>query len=181
MLKAKQISLPLTLDIIRSLHAGESVELSGIVYSARDAAHGRILESMKKGKSPVFPLPGSTIYYMGPSPARPGSVIGAAGPTTSGRMDAFTPFFLENGLKGMIGKGERSGEVVKAIKKHKAVYFLATGGAGAVLAGRIKYKKLIAYEDLGAEAVLELHLEHFPVLVGIDCHGNDLFSQRGKL
>ncbi|MCF6096335.1 Fe-S-containing hydro-lyase [Thermovorax subterraneus] len=172
----KHITTPLTPEIISSLQAGDKVLISGIIYSARDAAHKRLYEMIKKGEKLPIELEGQIIYYVGPCPAKPGTVIGSAGPTTSGRMDAYTPLLLEKGLKGMIGKGFRSKEVVDAIVKYGAVYFGAIGGAGALLADSIKDSKIVAFEDLGPEAIYEFKVENFPAIVIIDKEGNDLYK-----
>jgi fumarate hydratase subunit beta len=173
----KQIKLPLTDKVIAELKAGDNVLLTGVIYVARDTANKRIVEALNKGQSPPFDIKGQTIYYMGPAPAKPGNAIGAAGPTTSYRMDSFSPRLMEVGLKGMIGKGQRSQAVLDAIKKYKAVYFAAIGGAGALISKRIKKADLIAYEDLGAEAVRKLEVEDFPVTVINDIYGGDLYQQ----
>jgi fumarate hydratase subunit beta len=172
------IESPVTENLRKKLCAGDSVLLSGIIYTARDAAHKRILEALKNGQPLPFDIQGQTVYYMGPSPARPGNIIGACGPTTSGRMDAFTPALLAAGLACMIGKGERSAEVKEAIKKYKAVYFVTYGGAGALLAKTVKKAEVIAYPELGAEAVMRLEVEDFPVIVANDMHGHDLFAEQ---
>jgi fumarate hydratase subunit beta len=165
---------PLTSDKCTSLKAGDKVYLSGTIYTARDQAHKRIVEAITRGEDPPFNLTNAIIFYVGPSPAKPGQVIGSAGPTTSYRMDSYTPFLLEKGLKGMIGKGERSREVKESIVKNQALYFVAVGGAGALLSASIKDAKIIAYPDLGPEAVYQLEVEKFPCYVAIDCHGNSL-------
>lgn len=175
----KKIKLPLTDDIIQDLHTGDEVLLSGTVYVARDAAHKRMVEAMEEGKPLPFDIKGQTVYYMGPSPARPGHIIGSAGPTTSGRMDSYSPRLIEEGLKGMIGKGMRSSEVKEAIKKHNAVYFAVVGGTGALASQGIKKAEVIAYDDLGAEAVHRLEVKDFPVRVINDVHGGDLY-EKGK-
>lgn len=172
----KHITTPLTPETISSLQAGDKVLISGIIYSARDAAHKRLFEMIKKGEKLPIELEGQIIYYVGPCPAKPGTVIGSAGPTTSGRMDAYTPLLLEKGLKGMIGKGFRSKEVVDAIVKNEAVYFGAIGGAGALLADSIKSSKIVAFDDLGPEAIYEFKVENFPAIVIIDKYGNDLYK-----
>ena len=159
------------------LRAGDEVLLNGVIYVARDQAHRRMIEAIDKGEELPFDIRGQVIYYMGPSPARPGQVIGSAGPTTSGRMDRYTPKLLEMGLKGMIGKGMRSREVKEAIKKYKAVYFAAIGGAGALISKSIKSSEVIAYEDLGPEAVRKLYVEDFPVVVINDAYGGDLYEE----
>ena len=175
----KNITSPIDESTIESLHAGDQVLISGVMYVGRDAAHKRLVETLDKGGEMPFDVKGQTIYYMGPSPTKPGHVIGSAGPTTSGRMDAYTPRMLQAGLKAMIGKGLRSDEVKQAIKKHKAVYFAATGGAAALIARAITKAETIAYEELGPEAVLRLEVEDFPAVVINDCHGGDLY-QEGK-
>jgi len=172
----KEVKLPLTGKAIEDLHAGDNVLLSGILYVARDAAHKRLLEALDKGQPLPFEIAGQTLYYMGPSPARPGQVIGAAGPTTSGRMDIYTPRLLEAGLKGMIGKGNRSKAVKEAIIKYKAVYFAAIGGAGALISKSIRKSDIIAYPELGAEALLKLEVDHFPATVINDIYGEDLYE-----
>jgi fumarate hydratase subunit beta len=172
-----RIKLPLTDEIIKTLHTGDNVLLNGVIYVARDAAHKRMVDALNQGRPLPFEIDGQTIYYMGPSPARPGQVIGAAGPTTSGRMDSFSPPLMQAGLKGMIGKGGRSQAVKDAIKKYKAVYFAAIGGAGAVIARSIKNSEVVAYEELGAEAVRKLEVEDFPVTVINDIYGADLYEE----
>lgn len=173
----KKIQLPLTDEIVKELHAGDNVFLSGVIYVARDAAHKRLVETLDRGQPLPFDIKGQMIYYMGPSPAKPGQVIGAAGPTTSGRMDSYSPRLMDVGLKGMIGKGNRSQTVKDAMLKNKAVYFAAIGGAGALIAKGIKKSEVIAYEELGAEAVRKLEVENFPVTVINDIYGNDLYEQ----
>ena len=175
----KNITSPIDDSTIESLHAGDQVLISGVMYVGRDAAHKRLVETLDKGGEMPFDVKGQTIYYMGPSPTKPGHVIGSAGPTTSGRMDAYTPRMLQTGLKAMIGKGLRSPDVKEAIKKHKAVYFAATGGAAALIARSITKSETIAYEELGPEAVLRLEVKDFPAVVINDCHGGDLY-QEGK-
>ena len=172
----KYISLPLKEEDIRSLKAGDMVFLSGELYTARDAAHKRIYEAIQSKQDIKIPLDGITLYYMGPSPARPGKVIGSAGPTTASRMDKYTPTLLNLGLKGMIGKGKRSMEVKQAMIKNKAVYFAAIGGAGALLSQAIKSVVIVEYEDLGTEAIRKLEVENFPVIVVIDSDGTDLYD-----
>ncbi len=172
----KKITLPLTEEIAKSLKAGDRVLLTGIIYTSRDAGHKRMCESLAKGEElPIDPM-NATIYYVGPTPAKPGTVIGSAGPTTSGRMDAYAPTMMSVGARGMIGKGARLPEVVEAMKKYSGVYFGAIGGAGALLAKCIKSAKLIAYEDLGAEALRELYVEDMPLMVIIDSEGNNLYE-----
>jgi len=175
----KKVTLPLTDEAIRDLKAGDNVLFTGVMYVGRDSAHKRMVEALDKGQDLPFDVRGQTIYFMGPSPAKPGQVIGAAGPTTSGRMDAYSPRLMAEGLKGMIGKGLRSQEVKEAIKKHKAVYFAAIGGAGALISKAIKKSDTVAYEELGAEALLRLEVENFPAIVVNDAHGCDLY-QEGK-
>lgn len=176
-MEAVPINTPLDRKTIKELTAGTPVLISGTVYTARDAAHKRLIEALKKRAALPFPLKGQTIYYTGPSPARPGRVIGSAGPTTSGRMDMYTPRLLSAGLKAMIGKGQRSAEVRAALQKYKAIYFIATGGAGALLAQSIKKASVVAYDDLGPEAIMVLTVENFPAIVANDIYGNDMFEQ----
>jgi fumarate hydratase subunit beta len=173
----KIINLPLTDKVIAELKTGENVFLNGVIYAARDAAHKRIVEALENGKPLPFELKGQTIYYMGPTPARPGQVIGSAGPTSSYRMDIYAPRLMEEGLKGMIGKGQRTQAVLDAMKKYKAVYFAAIGGTGALIAKSIKKAEIIAYPELGAEAVLRLEVENFPITVINDIYGGDLYRQ----
>ena len=170
-----RIEGPFTREKFADLKAGDNVLLTGIIYTARDAAHKRIVETLEKGEEPPFPLKDSIIYFVGPTPAKPGQVIGSAGPTTSYRMDAYSPTLLDLGETGMIGKGPRSDEVKEAIVRNGAVYFAAIGGAGALISKCIKSAKVIAYEDLGAEAVRELYVEDLPVIVAIDARGEDLY------
>jgi len=164
-------------EVIEKLVVGTRVTISGVIYTARDAAHHRIIQALDRGEELPFDLKGQTLYYMGPSPARAGQVIGSAGPTTSSRMDKYTPKLLAAGIKATIGKGSRSTEVREAIKKYKAVYLVATGGAGALLARAIKEVEVIAYEELGAEAIRRLTVENFPAIVANDIYGEDLFEQ----
>ncbi len=165
---------------VSSFKFGDICLLTGVIYTMRDAAHARLIKELDEGEAPPFEISGATVYYMGPSPAGPGQVIGAAGPTTSGRMDSYTPRLIELGLCGMIGKGSRSREVVEAMKRHGAVYFGAIGGAGALLAKKIRTCEAIAYNDLGPEAVHRLEVEDFPVTVIIDSQGNDLYVEGRK-
>ncbi|MFA4836295.1 MAG: Fe-S-containing hydro-lyase, partial [Dehalococcoidia bacterium] len=174
---ALHIKSPMDNKTIEALKAGDQVLISGIIYTARDAAHKRIVEALDKGERAPFEIKGQTIYYMGPSPAKPGEVIGAAGPTTSGRMDAYAPRLMEVGLKGMIGKGLRTKEVKDAMKKYKSVYFAAIGGAGALISKSIKKAEVIAYDDLGAEALRRLEVENFPATVINDIYGGDLYEE----
>ena len=171
------VNLPLTEETAKMLRAGDTVYLTGEVYTSRDAGHKRMVEALGRGEELPFDPRDATIYYVGPSPARPGQVIGSAGPTTSGRMDAYAPRLLSVGARGMIGKGARLPEVVEAMKKYSGVYFGAIGGAGALLAKCIKSAKLIAYEDLGAEALRELYVEDMPLMVIIDSEGNNLYEK----
>ena len=172
----KKITLPLTEELARSLKAGDRVLLSGYIYTSRDAGHKRMCEALARGEElPIDPM-NATIYYVGPTPAKPGTVIGSAGPTTSGRMDAYAPTMMSVGARGMIGKGARLPEVVEAMKKYSGVYFGAIGGAGALLAKCIKSAELIAYEDLGAEALRKLYVEDMPLMVIIDSEGNNLYE-----
>ncbi|NMA34740.1 MAG: Fe-S-containing hydro-lyase [Clostridiaceae bacterium] len=168
---------PLSRDVARRLKAGDHVEISGVVYAARDAAHKRFIEMLDAGKELPFDIKDQVIYYVGPCPARPGQVIGSAGPTTSGRMDAYAPRLIELGLTGMIGKGLRSGEVVEAMKKHGAVYFGAVGGAGALLSKCIISEVIAAFPELGPEALRRLEVKDFPAVVVIDSEGRDLYSE----
>ncbi|OGN96546.1 MAG: fumarate hydratase [Chloroflexi bacterium RBG_13_51_36] len=174
---AKKITLPLNDEILKDLKAGDNLLLTGVIYSARDAAHKKMVEALDQGKPLPFDIKGATVYYMGPSPARPGKVIGSAGPTTSGRMDAYAPRLIAEGLKGMIGKGLRSKAVKDAMVKHKAVYLGAIGGAGAIISRSIKKADVVAYEELGAEALRRLEVEDFPVTVVNDIHGGDLYEE----
>ena len=171
------IQTPLTKEEAQKLKAGDTVLLTGVIYTARDAAHKRMCEALERGEELPFPLQDEVIYYVGPTPAPPGRVIGSAGPTTSGRMDAYAPRLMEEGLRGMIGKGERTDAVIESMKKNGAVYFAATGGAAALLASRIKAAKVIAWEDLGTEAVRRLEVEDFPLTVVIDAEGRDLYKE----
>jgi len=173
-----KIQLPLEDADLERLRAGDHVLLSGVIYTARDAAHRRMVAALEKGEPLPFDVRGQVVYYVGPTPARPGRVIGSAGPTTSMRLDPYTPALLKAGLKGIIGKGARGPAVREALKKHKAVYFLAVGGTGALLSQRIKKVDIIAYEDLGTEAVRRLEVEDFPVVVVNDLCGNDLLEAR---
>jgi fumarate hydratase subunit beta len=175
--EAKRITLPLTDEILKDLKTGDSLSLTGVIYVARDAAHKRMVEALDQGEALPFDIKGATIYYMGPSPARPGRVIGSAGPTTSGRMDAYAPRLMAEGLKGMIGKGLRAKAVKDAMVKHKAVYLGAIGGAGAIISKSIKKAEVVAYEELGAEALRRLEVADFPVTVINDIYGGDLYEE----
>ena len=174
--KVIQITTPLTAEVVAGLRAGDAVRLTGRLYVARDAAHKCIVEALDQGDPLPFELPGQVIYYMGPSPARPGNPIGSAGPTTSYRMDSYAPRLLALGLKGMIGKGERSPEVKEAIRIHGGVYFAGVGGAAALIAQSIQSAKVIAYADLGAEAVRVLWVQDFPAIVANDMYGGDVYE-----
>ncbi len=171
------ITPPLDHHTIERLRSGDLVTITGVIYVARDAAHYRLIEAIENGEELPFDIRNQIIYYMGPSPTRPGQVIGSAGPTTSERMDTYTPRLLDAGLKGMIGKGPRSKEVKDAIKKHKAIYFAAIGGTGALIAKSIKKAEVIAYEDLGPEAIMRLEVKHFLTIVINDAHGGDLYEE----
>lgn len=173
-----KIQVPFTdEEMVTSLKAGDRVLISGTVYTARDAAHKRMVEQLDEGKALPFDIQNQIIYYVGPTPAKPGHVIGSAGPTTSGRMDKHAPVLLDLGLTGMIGKGYRSQEVINSIVKNKAVYFAAIGGSGALLARTIKKVEMIAYEDLGTEAIRKMEVEDFPAVVINDSKGNDWYQQ----
>lgn len=172
----KRIKAPLIKEEIENLKSGDYVYITGTIYTARDAAHKRMYEALEKGENIPIELADNVIYYMGPSPAREGRVIGSAGPTTASRMDKYTPRMLDLGLKGMIGKGKRSDEVKSAIIRNKAVYFAAVGGAGALLSKSIKNSEVIAYDDLGTEAIRKLEVEDFPAIVVIDSEGNNLYE-----
>ena len=176
---AKKITLPLTDETLRELKTGDNVLLTGIIYAARDAAHQRMAQALGQGKPLPFDVKGQIIYYMGPSPAKPGQAIGSAGPTTSGRLDIYSPRLLAEGLKGMMGKGMRSPAVKEAMKEYKAVYLAAIGGAGALISRSIKKSEVIAYEELESEAIRRLEVEDFPATVINDIYGGDLY-QAGK-
>ncbi len=176
-----KVTAPLTKEYASKLKAGDIVKITGTIYTARDAAHKRMIEDYNKtGKFP-FDIENAVIYYAGPAPAKPGSVIGPAGPTTSYRMDSYAPFLMDHGQTGMIGKGARNEQVIDSMKKNKAVYFAATGGAAALISSHIKSAEIIAYEDLGAEAIRKLYVEDFPAIVVIDTEGNNLYeTQKAK-
>jgi fumarate hydratase subunit beta len=176
----KRIKLPLTVETIQELRAGEAVLLDGPLISARDAAHKRMIAALDAGEALPVALQGETIYYVGPCPTPPGRVIGSAGPTTSGRMDSYTPRLLELGLKGMIGKGQRTAAVIRAMVRYGAVYFAALGGAGALISQAIQSAEVIAYSDLGPEAIHRLMVVDFPAIVAVDAQGTDLY-QTGRL
>jgi len=174
---SKKVTLPLTDEVLKDLKAGDNLLLTGVIYAARDAAHKRMIEALDQGKPLPFDIKGATIYYMGPTPARSGRIIGSAGPTTSGRMDVYAPRLIAEGLKGMIGKGSRSSAVKDAMMEHKAVYLGAIGGAGAIVSKSIKRSEVIAYEELGAEALRRLEVENFPVTVVNDIYSGDLYEE----
>lgn len=173
----RNVELPLSDNLLETLHAGDELLLTGVMYVGRDAAHKRMIEALQAGKPLPVDLKGQVIYFMGPTPAKPGKTIGSAGPTSSYRMDAYSPRLIAEGLKGMIGKGMRSGEVKEAMKKYKAVYFGAIGGAGALISSCIRKAEVIAYEDLGAEALRRIEVQDFPVTVINDIYGGDLYEE----
>jgi fumarate hydratase subunit beta len=175
-----RITTPFTKEAVKKLKAGDSVLISGIIYTGRDAAHKRLIETLDLGEALPVDFTDQIIYYVGPSPAKPGQAIGSAGPTTSGRMDAYTPRLLEKGLRGMIGKGYRTPEVVAAMRKYGAVYFGATGGAAALIAKTIKKYEVVAYNDLGTEAIAKLMVEDFPAIVIIDSEGRNFYEEGQK-
>lgn len=170
------VAVPMSREVARGLNAGDSVLLSGVIYTARDAAHKRLCDLARQGKALPIDVKDGVIYFVGPTPAKPGEVIGSAGPTTAYRMDAYSPKLIEMGLTGMIGKGKRNGEVVQAMKNHGAVYFGAIGGCGALLSRCIKKAEVVAYEDLGAEAIRRLEVENLPAIVIIDSQGHNLYE-----
>jgi fumarate hydratase subunit beta len=172
---AERVETPLTAERARSLKAGDIVMLWGSVLIARDAAHKRLVEAIKRGERVPFSLEGETIFYAGPAPTPPGAVIGPIGPTTSGRMDPYTPFLIERGLRGMIGKGRRSREVLDSMQRHGAVYFGATGGTAVLIADKVVSVEKVAYDDLGPEAILRLDVKDLPLVVLADSHGNDIY------
>jgi fumarate hydratase subunit beta len=176
-MKTLNIESPLDSETIEKLKAGDQVLITGVIYTARDAAHKRMVEALDRGEVLPFDITSQTIYYMGPTPAKPGQVIGSAGPTTSGRMDSYAVRLMAAGLKGMVGKGSRSQAVKDAMKKYKALYFAAIGGAGAMISRSIKRAEVIAYEDLGAEAIRRLEVNNFPATVINDIHGGDLYEE----
>ena len=173
----KVINLPLTDEIVKDLHAGDRVLLNGIIYTGRDEAHLYLCRMLDKGETLPIEMQGATLYYVGPCPAKPGQAIGSAGPTTSGRMDAYAPRLMDIGQKGMIGKGLRKPEVIESMKNNTAVYFASIGGAGALLAESIKEAEVTAFPELGAEAIYKLRVENFPATVVIDCYGKDLYAE----
>lgn len=170
------ITTPMTMEQAEKLHAGDKVLITGVIYTARDAAHKRLIQLIEEGGDLPLEIKDQIIYYAGPTPARPGYATGSAGPTTSYRMDKYAPALLDRGLRGMIGKGLRSDDVARSMIKNKAVYFAATGGAAALISKRIKSSQVIAYEDLGAEAIRRLEVEDFPVIVAMDCYGGNLYE-----
>ena len=172
----RKIQVPISKEDAKSLSAGDYVYLTGTIYTARDAAHKRMYEALQNGETLPFDIEGNVIYYMGPSPAREGRPIGSAGPTTASRMDKYTPALLELGMRGMIGKGRRTEAVRESMMKNQAVYFAAVGGAGALLSKSILQAEVIAYEDLGTEAIRKLEIKDFPVIVVMDCEGNNLYD-----
>ena len=172
----RHINVPFDADIVKELKAGDYVYLTGTIYTARDAAHKRMYEALQNDETLPFDIEGNVIYYMGPSPAREGRPIGSAGPTTASRMDKYTPALLELGMRGMIGKGRRTEAVRESMMKNQAVYFAAVGGAGALLSKSILQAEVIAYEDLGTEAIRKLEIKDFPVIVVMDCEGNNLYD-----
>lgn len=177
MIEEKILQPPLKTKDIEKLTCGDKVMLYGTIYTARDAAHKRLIQLLEDGKPLPFDIKDQIIYYVGPTPEKPGEIIGSAGPTTSGRMDPYTPRLLDAGLRGMIGKGQRSKEVIEAIVRNKSVYFAATGGAGVLLAKSIKKSKIVAYDDLGTEAIREIYVENFPCIVAIDSKGKNLYEK----
>lgn len=176
-----KITTPLNDEIVEKLRIGQRISINGVIYTGRDAAHKKLVDLLEQGKELPLDLKGQVIYYVGPSPTKPGQIIGSAGPTTSGRMDVYTPRLLALGLKGMIGKGKRLPEVINAIKQHKAVYFAAVGGAAAVISKCIKSCRVLAYPELGPEAIHELVVENFPVIVVNDTLGDDLYEEGSKI
>jgi len=179
-METKKITTPLKDSDTIGLRSGDNVTITGYIYTARDAAHKKLVELLDKGEKLPFDPSGQLIYFVGPTPPKPGHVIGSAGPTTSGRMNKYSPFLLDVGLKGMIGKGEMNVEVAEALKRNKGVYFVATGGAAALIAKRITESELVAYEELGAEAIRRLKVVDFPVIVAQDCHGGNLYVEGVK-
>ena len=178
--KLIKLNTPLKKEDLINLKIGDKILLTGIIYTGRDAAHQKFIDSLENGEKLPFDIDGAVIYYVGPAPAKPGEIIGSAGPTTSYRMDKFAPKLIELGLRGMIGKGKRDKNVIEACKNYKAVYFGATGGAAALIASKIKSSKIIAYEELGPEAVREMYVEDFPMIVVNDTTGKDLYEEGKK-
>jgi fumarate hydratase subunit beta len=179
-METKNLTTPLRDSDIAALHSGDNVNITGYIFTARDAAHKKMVDLIEKGQKLPFEPAGQVIYFAGPAPTPPGRVIGSAGPTTSGRMNKYSPIMLSAGLKGMIGKGEMGSEVAEALKKYKGVYFVATGGAGALIAKRITEAEIMAYEELGPEAIRRLKVVDFPVIVAQDCHGGNIFIEGVK-
>ncbi|KGN88677.1 fumarate hydratase [Porphyromonas crevioricanis] len=175
------ITPPFTTDIIRSLHAGNMVYITGTIYTARDAAHLRLVEMLDRGESMPFDFEGQAVYYAGPCPAKPGQAIGSVGPTTAGRMDPYSPRLIAEGLRVMIGKGLRSPEVVESLKKYTGVFFAAIGGAAALMGQSVKKAEVIAFSELGTEAIRKLYVEELPVIVAVDCYGQDAYAQGRSL
>lgn len=176
----KKITTPLTEDQVKDLKAGDQISITGVIYTARDAAHNLLVETLKAGKSLPVDFKDQIVYYAGPTPAKPGKVIGSCGPTTSSRMDAYTPAMLEQGLRGMIGKGPRGKEVIESMKKNGAVYFAAIGGAAALIADSIKNVEIVAYPELGPEAIRRMEVADYPCIVAIDAEGNNLYESGVK-
>lgn len=174
-MNAKHITTPLTDEVVQSLKCGDLVSISGVIYTGRDAAHKNMVEMLERGEDLPVDWRGQVIYYAGPTPAKPGNVIGSCGPTTSGRMDAYSPAMMEQGLKGMIGKGPRSQDVIDAMVAHKVVYFAAVGGAAALIADSVKECDVIAFDDLGPEAIRRLRVENYPCVVAVDSEGTNLY------
>ena len=172
-----KLTPPLTDEVIDKLKAGDRVLINGVMYTGRDAAHKKMVELIEKGEKMPFDPKGQIIYFVGPAPAKPGQVMNSAGPTTSGRMNKFSPIVIGAGLKGMVGKGEMGAEVVAAMKQHKAVYMVAVGGAGALIADRITKAEVVAWEELGPEAVRRLEVKDFPAIVAQDCHGGNIYVE----
>ena len=173
----RYINTPITKETVREIKAGDYVYITGTVYTARDAAHDRMYKAINNGENLPINIEDQIIYYLGPTPAREGQVIGSAGPTTSSRMDKYTPALLDLGMNAMIGKGKRSPEVIESMKKNEAVYFAAVGGAGALLSKCIKKAEVVAYDELGTEAIRKLYVENFPVIAVIDCYGNNIYER----
>ncbi|OGC89708.1 MAG: fumarate hydratase [candidate division Zixibacteria bacterium RBG_16_53_22] len=176
-METKHLETPLSASEVEKLHAGDNVTLTGYIYTGRDAAHKKMVDLLQKGENLPFDPKGQIIYFVGPTPAKPGQVIGSAGPTTSGRMNKYSPHMIAAGLKGMIGKGEMGPEVAEALQRHKGVYFVATGGAAALIAKRITESEVVAYEELGPEAVRRLKVVEFPMIVAQDCHGGNIYVE----